>query len=251
MKNYLQKYICRIGLVFCCLLAGVHWVYGQKTTIYCFPGQGADKRLFDSISVDTSLFTLKFIEYGTPEKSMDMKNFAYSLISKMDTLHPYILLGVSMGGMICVELNEHLNPQKTIIISSAKNRKELPFRYRFQKTIPLYKIFPERFLLEGAKIMQPIVEPDREKNEETFESMLDEKTPTYMKRTIGLIINWERKKNTKRIYHIHGDKDHTLPLRCIKYPDFVVKNGSHMMTLTHGAEVSQILNILLTGVDSE
>jgi esterase/lipase len=213
-----------------CLLICTNVICQNKTTIYCFPGQGSDFRLFDSIRVDTALFQLAFVEYGTPEKWMNMKDFAYSLISEIDTLNPYVLLGVSLGGMICAELNEKINPQKTIIISSAKNKNELPARYRFQKKIPLYKLFPKSFLLAGAKILQPIVEPDRNKNKETFKNMLNKKNSTYMKRTINMIITWDKDVNTKKIVHIHGDKDHTLPLRNIQNADFVVKNGSHMMT---------------------
>ena len=231
--------------VFTCLLVCTNVICQQKTTIYCFPGQGSDARIFDSIQVDTAFFKLAFVEYGTPEKWMDMKDFAYSLINKIDTLNPYMLLGVSLGGMICVELNEMLNPCKTILISSAKNRNELPVRYRFQKTIPLYQLFPKGFLLAGAKIMQPLVEPDRKKNKETFKEMLNAKNATYMKRSIHLIIKWERTANTKNTYHIHGDSDHTLPLRHIQNPDFIVANGSHMMTLTRGTDISSILNGIL------
>jgi len=229
-----------------CLLVSTNVICQQKTTIYCFPGQGSDFRLFDSIKVDTTLFELSFIEYGTPKDWMNMKDFAYSLINEIDTLNPYVLLGISLGGMLCAELNEILNPWKTILISSTKNKNELPFRYRFQKTIPLYKLFPKSFLLAGAKIMQPLVEPDRKKNKETFKEMLNEKNATYMKRTINLIITWERDTNTKKAYQIHGNKDHTLPLRHIQNPDFIVENGSHMMTLTRGTEISHILNHILS-----
>jgi len=234
-----------VFILFCSLVC-TNVIFSQKTTIYCFPGQGSDARLFDSIQIDTALFKLEFIEYGTPEKRMKMKEFACSLISEIDTLNPYILLGVSLGGMICVELNEILNPQKTIVISSAKNRNELPLRYRFQKAAPLYQLFPKRSLLAGAKMMQPLVEPDRNQNKETFKSMLNEKSAVYMKRTIHLLIKWERKENTKKVYHIHGNNDNTLPLKRIQNPDFIVENGSHMMTLTRGAEISRVLNCILS-----
>ena len=138
-----------------------------------------------------------------------------------------------------------LHPQKTIIISSAKNRNELPFRYRFQRIIPLYQLFPKSFLISGAKIMQPLVEPDRNTHEETFKCMLNEKNALYMKRTIHLLIRWKRETNTKEVYHIQGDNDHTLPLKHIQNPDFIVQNGSHMMTLTRGAEISCILNRII------
>jgi hypothetical protein len=142
--------------------------------------------------------------------------------------------------MICVELNEILTAQKVIIISSAKNRSELPFRYKFQRVIPIYKILPARSLLFGAKFLQPIVEPDRDRNKETFKSMLSAKNPVYIKRTIEMIIKWDRKKNTKKMIHIHGDNDHTLPIRRVNC-DYIVNGGSHMMTLTRFDVITGIL----------
>lgn len=215
-----------------------------KIHIYAFPGQGADRRLFDSLRIDSS-YVLQVIEYGTPEKGMNLQSFARSLAQHIDTTNPFVLLGVSLGGMICVELAEFLNPIKTIIISSAKNRSELPKKYKFQKAIPVYQIFPAQTLLWGAKIMQPIVEPDRNKNEEVFKSMLSGKSAKYMKRTIALIIHWERKENSKFIYHIHGTEDNTIPVKNIKKPFATISQGSHMMTLTKGIEVSKQISSIL------
>jgi pimeloyl-ACP methyl ester carboxylesterase len=216
----------------------------SRITIYAFPGQGSDRRIFDSLRIDSAFF-LKVIEYGTPQKDMTMNEFARQYIPLIDTSKEFILLGVSLGGMICVELNEILNPRKTIIISSAKNRNELPFRYQFQRVIPLYKIFTPRALRYGAKIMQPLIEPDRKKNKETFKSMLNNKDKAYMKRTIALIINWDRVSNTKPVCHIQGTKDHTIPLKCIKPPVYIINNGSHLMTLVSWKEVSLALETLL------
>ena len=220
-------------------------VFGQTAgTIYLFPSQGSDSRIFDAIVFDSSYKT-KVIEYSTPEKGMSMRTFSQQLINQIDTTENYILLGVSLGGMLCVEINEILSPMKTIIVSSAKNCRELPFRYRFQKVIPLYKLIPKKMILAGAKLLQPIVEPDSKKNKSVFKSMLAAKDARYMKRTVGLIINWDRKENNKEVYHIHGSKDHTIPLRNINAPRIVVQNGSHMMTLTRAEEIQEIVNSIL------
>lgn len=220
-------------------------LFGQTTTIiYCFPGQGSDKRIFDSLEIDPN-YEIRVIEYGAPDKHMTMNSFARQLSAQIDTTKDFVLMGVSLGGMICVELAEMLNPKRTIIISSAKNRNELPGSYKFQRAIPLYKIFPGCILVGGAKILQPLVEPDRNKNKETFKSMLGSKKGVYMKRTVGLLINWERENNTKPICHIHGTNDHTLPFRKIKLPTYTIDQGSHMMTLTRAKEISSILNSVL------
>lgn len=184
------------------------------------------------------------MDYPIPEKGTSMKQFAYQLAKEIDTTQPFVLIGVSLGGMLCVEISEILNPEKVIIVSSAKNRSELPFRYKFQKAIPIYKLIPAKFLHFGARILQPIVEPDRKHNKETFKQMLAAKNPKYIKRTIEMIVKWDRKENNSKIRHIHGTKDHTLPIRKVKC-DVVVINGSHMMTLTRGSEITELLKLEL------
>jgi esterase/lipase len=102
---------------------------------------------------------------------MPLADLAQKISTLIDTTEIFALVGVSMGGMLSVEINKILNPEKVIIISSAKNRKELPLRYRFQRAIPLYEILPRRIIYWGAKTFQPIVEPDRNTNKDTFKSM--------------------------------------------------------------------------------
>lgn len=232
-----KKLILAIVLFFSCSVSFCQ----TKKIIYCFPGQGSDRRIFDSLTIDSS-FTIRIIEYGTPDKNMSLKMFAKQLAEQIDTTQEFLLLGVSLGGMICTEIAELLMPEKTILISSAKNKNELPYRYMFQKKYPLYKIFPGSFLVAGAKTLQPIVEPDRKKNKNTFKLMLSAKKPLYMKRTIHMLVNWDRATNSKKIYQIHGNNDHTLPVKNIKSPDYIIANGSHMITLTRAKEISEIIN---------
>jgi len=217
-----------------------------KTLIYLIDGQGSDSRLFSELTFD-SQFEIDYINYGTPEKRVTLKQFSKLLSKKIDTSREFILIGVSMGGMICAELNEIMNPKKVIIISSAKNRNEFPLQYKFQRRIPLYEILPGFVLLFGAKFLQPIVEPDRKSHKSIFKSMLNDKTPLYIKRTIRMIIQWKRISNSKQIYQIHGTNDHTLPIRNLTKADYKIENGSHMMTLTRAREVNEVLNKILLG----
>lgn len=166
------------------------------------------------------------------------------LLKNIDTSTSYTFIGVSLGGMLISELLDVYKPQKAILISSAKCRSELPFRYRFQKHVPLNKIIPKRLIKLGAKILQPLVEPDRNKNKSTFKSMLTDKNPKYLKRTVNLIINWDKKEAHSSIIHIHGDEDKTIPLRNVKNAQ-ILKKGSHMMTLTRGAELNEIIKEIL------
>lgn len=70
--------------------------------------------------------------------------------------------------------------------------------------------------------------------------MLSSKDPIYMKRTVEMIIKWERENAKESIIHIHGTKDHTIPIRNVK-PTYIVEGGSHMMTLTQPSPINEII----------
>ena len=213
----------------------------SDTIIYLLPGQGADCRLFKYIEFP---YDTVHLEFPVPEKKTTLREYAHGFIPRIDTSRPFILIGVSLGGMICSELTDTLEPDLTIVISSAKYRAELPGRYKFQKTIPLNKIIPKGMTKWGAKVLAPIVEPARKQDKETFRSMIEAKDPAYLKRTVDMVINWDKEDYDDRIIHIHGDRDHTLPYRKVRY-DYLVENGTHMMVYIRGDEVSKLINEIL------
>lgn len=218
-------------------------VNNDRPIIYLIPGQGSDHRLFNNLAID-SAFEIKHIGYSVPDKEMNLKDFAWELSKQIDTNRSFLLIGVSLGGMLATEMGDFLDPEKIIVISSAKGRQELPGRYRFQRKFPVYKLVSKKTVKRGAQIMQPIVEPDRNHEKETFKNMLKDKDPDFLKRTVKMIMEWERVSYRPDIIHIHGDNDKTIPIRNVKY-DYLIKGGSHMMMLTRGEEISNLINEIL------
>jgi hypothetical protein len=213
------------------------------TTIYLFPGQGSDYRLFKYLEVPQGYDTVH-MSLPTPEKNESLPSVACRFIPQIDTSAPFVLLGVSLGGMICTELTDTLNPCKTIIISSAKCVSELPRRYTFQKKVRINRAVAKRVIKGGARILHGIVEPDGRKEAETFQAMLKAKDPQYMKRSVDMIINWDRTDYPEEIIHIHGDNDHTIPIKNVEY-DYLVPDGSHVMIMTRTREINQLIQTIL------
>ena len=214
---------------------------GEEPVIYLLPGTGADCRLFNNIAFP---FDTVHLEFPIPAKKTTLQEYAYGFIPRIDTSRRFILIGVSLGGMISSELSDVLSPDKVIIISGAKSRQELPARYRFQKYVPLNRIIPKNTIKWGSKVLAPAVEPER-KQDSIFRSMLMAKDPQYLKWTVNMIINWEKKVYDSNMVHIHGDNDHTLPIRLVDY-DYLVPDGSHMMVYIRGKEVSDLINQILS-----
>ena len=211
----------------------------SKKTIYLIPGQGSDYRIYKHFKFKD--FDTIHVKYIIPHEIETMESYAQRLSEQIDTTKRFSIIGVSLGGMLAVELSEFLNPEEVIVISSAKNRNELPFRYKFMKKVPLNTIFGGGFLRAVAPTAQIIVEPDSKKKRELCVSMLKSKNELFMKRSVNMIINWEREGDSAKIIHIHGDNDHTIPIRNVNGVTYKVKNGSHMMALTMGEKIRNIV----------
>ena len=208
-------------------------------TLYLFPGQGSDSAIFSKMNFPDSL-ELKYMTLPTPNKREMLPEYARRFVSQIDTTEKYSLIGVSLGGMICTELADLLNPEKVILISSAKCAAELPAKYRFQQKVRLNRAIPASWYRGGALLLQPIVEPDRNNEKAIFKRMLKSKDKIYMKQAVDIIINWQRETYNPNIIHIHGDKDNTIPIKNVNVT-LIVEEGSHMMALTMGERIGKII----------
>ncbi len=213
------------------------------TSIYLISGQGADERLFRDFSFSNE-YEVKCLDFVLPHPNSSMQDYARQLTEQITPTNDIILIGVSIGGMLASEISELIECKRVIVISSAKTRLELPRKYRIFKNFQLQKLIPPSFLKRSAKIAQPILEPDSNKEKELFDEMLDGKDPLFLKRTIDMIVKWDRLTPIDNIIHIHGDADNTIPLKHVK-ADYIIKGGSHMMALTKGREVSDLINEIL------
>ncbi|MFT5725884.1 MAG: hypothetical protein ACI9JN_003014 [Bacteroidia bacterium] len=137
-----------------------------------------------------------------------------------------------------------ISPKKIFIIASAKSRQELPLRYKFQRIIPIHKLVSSNVIKKSTRLLQPMVEPDSKCDQNVFQAMLEAKDPDFMKRAVEMILMWDRHSYSDVIIHIHGTKDHTLPIRHVN-ADYVIDNGSHMMTLTKAEEIQDIIENVL------
>ncbi|MEM8899730.1 MAG: alpha/beta hydrolase [Bacteroidota bacterium] len=211
--------------------------------IYLLPGQGADERLFNKIRIEGE-YAIQPIEYVDPEKGMSMSDYAHLLADQIDSSQPSILIGVSLGGMLATELADLIPVEKVVIISSAKGKMELPPRYTLQRKLPLYKIVPGQLIRFGARVLQPILEPAGKENNHLFQQMLQDKSSRFLKEATAMILEWERTTHSDKIIHIHGDKDHTLPIKHINY-DHLIEGGEHVMVMTRAEELNELLKKIL------
>lgn len=222
-----------------CLFGLLSVAQNTPTTLYLLPGLGSTSHLFDRMSFDSN-YVVKHIDYPVPDSGATMTSYSKILASQIDTTESFVLVGTSIGGMFAVEMADFLEPTKVFIIASAKTRNELPPRYKFQRTVPIHKLVSDNVIRKGTRILQPIVEPDSKCDQNVYQAMLDDKDSMFMKRAVEMILLWDRTDYSDRVVHIHGDKDHTLPLRCVE-ANYIISGGSHMMTYTRAMEIQDLI----------
>ena len=105
--------------------------------VYIFSGLGADERIFQRL--DLSGFSTIFIKWEVPFKNETIENYASRLIRQITEPRP-ILLGLSFGGLISVEIAKQIETEKVILIASAQTREEIPLYYRLAGKLKLHKL---------------------------------------------------------------------------------------------------------------
>jgi len=211
--------------------------------IYTIPGLGTTKELFKYISIPNH--QLEVLDWPEPQALWTLKDYALAFTKQIDTSSPVSLMGVSFGGMLCCEIADVIQTNKLVLISSCKNRNELPPTIKVLKTLPLQKIINDDLYRTFASKLSWIVGFEKVYLPQFLE-MMGKMPKNYFKYCIDMIINWDKTSNNQKIYHIHGDVDNLLPHTYIKNFD-VLHNGNHAMIVYKAAEINIFLNRIFNG----
>ena len=205
--------------------------------IYIFSGLGVDKRVFENI--DFSNFNVEFIDWIEPLKNESLKNYAKRISTKITAENP-IIIGLSFGGILTVEISKILKTKKVILIASAKNKNELPKLYRIAGKLKINKLIPNSILKKQSFITNWMFGIENENDKKLLKNILRETDSNFLIWAINEIVNWKNEENPENYVHIHGNKDRIIPIKNVK-TDFVIENGGHFMTVNKAKEIEKIL----------
>ncbi len=211
--------------------------------VYCIPGMGVNERLFRNLNLNNC--TIHHIKWVTPYQNELLPNYAKRLSQQIDSNQPFVLLGVSFGGMCSVEIAKQLKPLKTFIISSNKFHSELPFKLSFWRVLPLYRLFRDGFYKNAVVLTKKQFGIVTEEQMANFRKMLNEAPENYYSRAVHCIVKWKNEKRPENLIHIHGTLDRVLPYYKLKGCDYTIKGGSHFMIINKAEEINAIINIEL------
>ena len=213
--------------------------------IYFLSGLGADKRAFQYLTFPER-FEKVYLEWILPIKNETLRGYAKRISEKIDHSEPFILIGLSFGGILSTEVLEFVKPEKTFLISSVARRIELPLFYRISGRLQLNKLLPESASNRSNLITHWIFGISDPKDKFLLNEILVNTDIRFSKWAVNALLNWHRKETPDNIIRIHGNKDKLLPILNCK-PDYVINNAGHFMVFVQAKQVSEILKKELEG----
>lgn len=206
-------------------------------TVYCISGLGADEQVFCNLHLKG--YKLKYIPWLVPHKKEKIKVYARRMAEYIEQESP-ILLGVSFGGMIGIEIAQQIKLHRLIIVSSIKSTIEMPGWMKIAGKIKLNKLLPAKTYRLTEKIDYNRLGATTKEERDMVRNYRKKADPVYLDWAIHEILNWKNGWQPDNIIHINGDKDKIFPIKNIK-PTHIIKEGTHMIIYNRANEVSEFI----------
>lgn len=205
--------------------------------VYLLSGLGADEWIYQNLTFPKG-YEVHFIPWLEPIENENIEDYAHRMASDIDTSQPFILGGVSFGGICAQEICRFLQPEKLILISTITSRNEKPAQMNLGSDLGLSHLMPASMFKWAALQSSPLLGITDKEEIVAFKKMADLLSPEYYKWAVSTIGKWEGAEVDVPTLRVHGDKDKLFPLDKISGAE-VIKGGEHIMVLHHGVEISQ------------
>lgn len=205
--------------------------------LYCISGLGADERVFMKLRIhNAELVHIPWPEY---DKHDELACYAQKVSSLIPEENP-IVMGVSLGGMIGVEISKIRKLKKLIVISSAKTKAEMPPYDGWFGKLMKSNILPPFVYKIPNSIMYDKFGAESDEDITILSAILKDSDGGFMKWAMRAIALWENNIVVQPVVHIHGRKDKMIFPENIQ-ADYWIEDGGHMMVYNRAEAISKII----------
>lgn len=208
--------------------------------IYYISGLGADQRAFDKLDF-VKEYNATYIPWLAPQqKKEDVALYAKRMAKKISGPNP-ILVGLSFGGIIAMEIAKLIPVKKVLLISSCKTKDELPPQIKKAGSFGLDALVPNSLVKKSKPIVHKFLGTISPEEKEIANDFIDQLDDDYLSWSMRTISRWKNTEIPCPIFHIHGDRDLLLQSSFLK-ADHVIKGGNHFMLYNKAAEINPLIN---------
>ncbi|MBL0742488.1 alpha/beta hydrolase [Chryseolinea lacunae] len=207
--------------------------------LYLLSGLGADKRVYDFL--DLRDYKVHHIDWIAHHDHETLEDYAGRLAQQIQAPNP-ILMGVSFGGMIAVEIAKQRAVEKVILISSAKTRDDIPTQFSFFKPLRLHRFIPARALRHPNALVFWFFGVDKTYEKDLLRAIMRDTDVVFFRWAIGKIVNWKNETILPHAIHIHGTNDRLIPFTTA---DYRIEGGGHLMIINRAKEIDALVKEII------
>ena len=201
---------------------------------------GADARMFQLLNLDKSRFEKTILEWLPPLKKETLEQYAARMSTKIPvTADPIIVVGVSFGGMIAVEVSKRRRPAITILISSIKTITELPPILRFLGKLGFHQYLPMTWAKHWRWPFEWIFGAKTSSEKKLLHEIIQDTDVSFVKWAFTAIVNWQNTDLLPDLVHLQGNQDKIFPFKKIQQP--IALEGGHLIIFSAAAKISDYI----------
>ncbi|PKL16336.1 MAG: alpha/beta hydrolase [Spirochaetae bacterium HGW-Spirochaetae-5] len=211
-------------------------------TLNLISGLGADERVYKYLTLDN--YDINFIKWENPSHNETLSDYVKRLSKQINYNNDNILIGVSFGGIVAIELSKIIDYKMVIIISSVKDKYEIPALYRIIGKLGVLNLIPSVVLKSFKSGIHYYFGIKKREEKLLLNSIINETDSVFLKWALTQVMRWNNINIIDNLHHIHGNKDRLFPINKIKNY-FLIESGHHFMIVSKSQEVSETINNIL------
>lgn len=206
--------------------------------VYCIPGLASDEKVFSKLDFGDA--SVHHLSWKVPLGHETLEEYAALLATDIRHERP-VLVGLSFGGIMAVEISKIIPVAQVILLASIKTKIEKPFYFKLSATMGLHKLVPARPPAFMDRFRNYHLGVSSKGQNQLITGYRRQANPRYVKWAIDRIIHWKNETVPENLVHIHGDKDHIFPIKYVR-PDYVIKGGGHLFLMNQWKETNAVLS---------
>lgn len=207
-------------------------------TIYLLPGVGANDKIFQNL--DLTGCDIVHIKWPKHKKGERIESYVKKLLPQIKKDTQPVLIGMSFGGIVAVELAKLIHPHRTILISSIKNYHERPLKLLFLNSIKFHRLVSGKWVIKFRFWLQLLLGKLSKPDFALIEEMISEADIEFNEWAVDQVIHWKNEEVPDNILHIHGTRDSIFPDYYVK-DAVLIEGGTHFMIVNRAKEISKII----------
>lgn len=212
--------------------------------IFLLPGMSKNTSVYARLA--PLLPNCQIVNWIEPQEYEPIASYAKRIAAQLPNGECYVG-GVSFGGIVAVEVARIIGANRCFLISSILSPSQLPPWIRPMRLLSWSSV-SAAMLVAGA-IAQRV--PRRLRSRTTLKTnRWAGKEGLWYRWATSAVLRWNPDCGCQpSVFHIHGDRDRTFPVRYAS-PDIVIPGGGHLLPLTHATEVAEAMCGEIEAIDA-